>query len=72
MAELLLLNGPNLNLLGSREPERYGQTTLAELEAALCARADEAGHSLTCFQSNHEGALIDRIHSAAGEGFPGS
>jgi 3-dehydroquinate dehydratase II len=68
MAELLLLNGPNLNLLGSREPERYGQTTLAELEAALCAQAERAGHRLTCFQSNHEGALIDRIHAASGDG----
>jgi 3-dehydroquinate dehydratase II len=68
MAELLLLNGPNLNLLGSREPERYGQTTLAELEAALCAQAERAGHRLTGFQSNHEGALIDRIHAASGDG----
>ena len=67
MAELLLLNGPNLNLLGSREPERYGQQTLAELEAGLCAQAQRAGHRLDCFQSNHEGALIDRIHAAAGE-----
>ena len=67
MAELLLLNGPNLNLLGSREPERYGQQTLAELEARLCAQAQRAGHRLNCFQSNHEGALIDRIHAAAGE-----
>jgi len=67
MAELLLLNGPNLNLLGSREPERYGRATLAELEAALCLQAERAGHRLTCFQSNHEGALIDRIHAASGE-----
>ena len=67
MAELLLLNGPNLNLLGSREPERYGQKTLDELEAELCAQAQRAGHRLNCFQSNHEGALIDRIHAAAGE-----
>jgi 3-dehydroquinate dehydratase II len=65
MAELLLLNGPNLNLLGSREPERYGHTTLAQLEADLCAHAERAGHRLSCFQSNHEGALIDRVHAAA-------
>ncbi len=68
MAELLLLNGPNLNLLGSREPERYGTATLAQLEADLGNRAEQAGHALTCFQSNHEGILIDRIHAAAGEG----
>lgn len=68
MAELLLLNGPNLNLLGSREPERYGRTTLPELESALRARAEQAGHRLHCFQSNHEGALIDRIHQATSEG----
>jgi 3-dehydroquinate dehydratase II len=67
MAELLLLNGPNLNLLGSREPERYGHTTLAQLEADLCARAQRAGHRLSCFQSNHEGALIDRVHAAAAQ-----
>lgn len=67
MAQLLLLNGPNLNLLGSREPERYGVMTLAQLEASLSARATQSGHSLACFQSNHEGALIDRIHAAATE-----
>ena len=67
MAQLLLLNGPNLNLLGSREPARYGATTLTQLEAELSARAARAGHRLACFQSNHEGALIDRIHAAAEE-----
>ncbi|MBS0002267.1 MAG: type II 3-dehydroquinate dehydratase [Thioalkalivibrio sp.] len=67
MAELLLLNGPNLNLLGRREPERYGTATLAQLEADLANRAERAGHALTCFQSNHEGTLIDRIHAAVGE-----
>jgi 3-dehydroquinate dehydratase-2 len=67
MAQLLLLNGPNLNLLGSREPARYGAATLAQLEASLSARATQAGHSLACFQSNHEGALIDRIHAAGTE-----
>lgn len=67
MAELLLLNGPNLNLLGNREPDRYGTSTLAQLEAALQTHAERAGHRLSCFQSNHEGALIDRIHAAASE-----
>jgi len=67
MAEFLLLNGPNLNLLGSREPDRYGTSTLAQVEAALQIQAQQAGHQLSCFQSNHEGALIDRIHAAATE-----
>lgn len=66
--KLLLLNGPNLNLLGSREPEVYGKTTLADIENAAVAQAGAAGASLACFQSNHEGALIDRIHAARGEG----
>ncbi|WP_426189313.1 type II 3-dehydroquinate dehydratase [Massilia sp. DWR3-1-1] len=66
--KLLLLNGPNLNLLGTREPAVYGGTTLADLEAAAVAQAGAAGASLACFQSNHEGALIDRIHAARGEG----
>ena len=68
MAKLLLLNGPNLNLLGEREPERYGTTTLSEIEARLIALAKAAGHTLTCFQSNAEHALIERIQSAPGEG----
>jgi len=67
MAQFLLVNGPNLNLLGSREPERYGATTLAEIETELCARAAQAGHRLACFQSNHEGQIVDRIHAAASE-----
>lgn len=62
--KLLLLNGPNLNLLGTREPAVYGSTTLADIEQAAQAQAAAAGASLACFQSNHEGALIDRIHAA--------
>ncbi len=65
---LLLINGPNLNLLGTREPEVYGATTLAEIEKAAVAQAQETGATLTHFQSNHEGELIDRIHAARGEG----
>jgi 3-dehydroquinate dehydratase-2 len=65
---LLLLNGPNLNLLGTREPEVYGASTLADIEHAAQAQAQAAGASLSCFQSNHEGALIDRIHAAKSEG----
>lgn len=64
---LLLLNGPNLNLLGTREPEVYGSTTLAEIEHAAQTQAAAAGAQLASFQSNHEGALIDRIHAAKSE-----
>jgi 3-dehydroquinate dehydratase-2 len=66
--KLLLLNGPNLNLLGTREPEVYGKATLADIENAATAQAEAAGATISCFQSNHEGALIDRIHAARGEG----
>jgi 3-dehydroquinate dehydratase-2 len=66
---ILLLNGPNLNLLGSREPEVYGAQTLADLEQRLALEAAALGLGLSCFQSNHEGALIDRIHAARVEGF---
>lgn len=66
--KLLLLNGPNLNLLGTREPAVYGTTTLADIENAAVAQATNAGAALEHFQSNHEGALIDRIHAARAEG----
>jgi len=66
--KLLLLNGPNLNLLGTREPDVYGKATLADIENAATAQAGAAGATMSCFQSNHEGALIDRIHTARSEG----
>lgn len=65
---ILVLNGPNLNLLGSREPQVYGAATLPMIEAELGRMAADAGAQLDCFQSNHEGALIDRIQAARGEG----
>jgi 3-dehydroquinate dehydratase-2 len=64
MKTLLILNGPNLNLLGTREPEVYGATTLADLHALCAADAQRLGFTAECFQSNHEGALIDKIHEA--------
>ena len=67
MLRVLLLNGPNLNLLGHREPGVYGAQTLADIEAQLLHQADGLGVGLECFQSNHEGALLDRIHAARGQ-----
>jgi 3-dehydroquinate dehydratase-2 len=62
MKKILVLNGPNLNLLGTREPEQYGRTSLADVEA-MCGKAvARFGHEIECFQSNWEGALIDKIH----------
>ena len=71
MSHLLLLNGPNLNLLGSREPGLYGSATLAQIESQLAAEAVTLGHRLTSFQSNHEGMLVDRIQQARSEGIAG-
>jgi 3-dehydroquinate dehydratase-2 len=68
MARLLLLNGPNLNLLGSREPELYGTDTLASIEQLAASAARAAGHELTSFQSNAEHELIERVHKAAADG----
>jgi 3-dehydroquinate dehydratase-2 len=68
MAKLLLLHGPNLNLLGSREPEVYGRTTLAEIDGDLAARAIAAGHVLESLQSNAEAELVGRVQSAGGDG----
>ncbi len=64
MPAILLLNGPNLNLLGTREPGVYGATTLADVEARCRAAAERLGFTLEALQSNHEGALIDAIHQA--------
>ena len=64
--QILVLHGPNLNLLGEREPEVYGRTTLAEIDTRLREIAAENGVSLESFQSNHEGALVDRIQAARG------
>ncbi|MHA7306535.1 type II 3-dehydroquinate dehydratase [Arthrobacter sp. TMN-49] len=63
---LLILNGPNLNLLGTREPEIYGSATLTDVEHLVSAAATAAGFGATCLQSNHEGVLIDAIHGARG------
>ncbi len=68
MATILVLHGPNLNLLGSREPEVYGRASLAEIDAALVGSAQAAGHALVCFQANSEHALIERVHAAAADG----
>lgn len=65
---ILVLHGPNLNLLGTREPEVYGSTTLVDIHAAMEARARTAGVQIESFQSNHEGELIDRVQSARSEG----
>lgn len=61
---ILLLNGPNLNLLGQRQPELYGHTTLSDIETALTTRAEAQRHWVEAFQTNHEGQMIDRIHAA--------
>ena len=68
LPRLLVLHGPNLNLLGTREPAYYGSSTLAEINLALAHRAESAGVHLETFQSNHEGGLVDRIQAAYTEG----
>jgi 3-dehydroquinate dehydratase-2 len=66
MARLLLLNGPNLNLLGRREPHLYGATTLADIESEVSAAAQAAGHQIESFQTNSEADLVERIQQSAG------
>jgi 3-dehydroquinate dehydratase II len=66
--DVLVINGPNLNTLGTREPEIYGTTTLGDIEAALREQGRAAGLSVDSFQSNHEGEIIDRLHAARTDG----
>jgi 3-dehydroquinate dehydratase-2 len=68
MAKLLVLHGPNLNLLGTREPEVYGHATLVEIDADLSRRAEAAGHELESFQANAEHALVERVQGARSDG----
>ena len=68
MAQLLVLHGPNLNLLGTREPEVYGRATLADIDADLAARAAAAGHRLESLQSNAEHVLVERVQAARSDG----
>ena len=67
MAKILVLNGPNLNLLGTREPEHYGLTSLDDINKELTVLAKKTGHELASFQSNAEHELVDRIHQAAAD-----
>ena len=69
MAKILVLHGPNLNLLGVREPAVYGRTTLAEIDARLIERAEDCGHSVESFQSNAEHELVSRVQAAMDEDF---
>lgn len=64
--KILLINGANLNMLGSREPEKYGKTTLKEIEDAVISRGKELGAEIDVWQSNHEGEIVDKIQSAKG------
>lgn len=71
MRRILVIHGPNLNMLGNREPGHYGRRTLTDIDTQLNALADTLCIGLDSFQSNHEGALVDRIQQAAGEGVDG-
>ena len=68
MARILVLHGPNLNLLGTREPDTYGHTTLAQIDVELARIANASGHELVAIQSNAEHALIERVHAARDDG----
>jgi 3-dehydroquinate dehydratase II len=69
--KILLINGPNLNLLGTREPAKYGHTTLPQVEAMFREAGQALGVEVACFQNNHEGGIVDRIHAARTEGVAG-
>lgn len=71
MKKILIINGPNLNLLGTREPQIYGSITLADIERDAAAKGREWGLDVVCYQSNSEGDLVSRIHAARGEGVEG-
>jgi 3-dehydroquinate dehydratase-2 len=71
MKRILVLHGPNLNLLGQREPEVYGRQTLADIDMELAGLAEQLNLAIDTFQSNHEGDLIDRIHASENNGFSG-
>jgi 3-dehydroquinate dehydratase II len=66
--KVLVLHGINLNMFGKRDPKQYGTTTLAEIDARLKALGTELGAQVECFQTNHEGAMVERIHQAFAEG----
>jgi 3-dehydroquinate dehydratase II len=68
VSDLLLVNGPNLNLLGTREPKLYGSKSLAQIETDLISEAERLGHRLQTYQSNHEGELVDRVQKARSDG----
>ncbi|EET76940.1 type II 3-dehydroquinate dehydratase [Corynebacterium tuberculostearicum] len=68
--KIIVLNGPNLNRLGKRQPDVYGSTTLADVEQMIALRAAAHGAEVECFQSNHEGELIEKVHAAADAGHP--
>ena len=68
MAKILVMHGPNLNLLGEREPQVYGRTSLSQIDARLAARAAEAGHDLESLQANAEHTLVDRVQAARADG----
>ena len=67
MKKVLIINGPNLNLLGTREPEIYGKTTLKDIETELKNKAEKLNVEIECFQSNHEGEIVDKICGAKGK-----
>ena len=68
--KIIVLNGPNLNRLGKRQPDVYGSTTLVDVEEMISSRAAAYGAEVECFQSNHEGELIEKVHAAADAGLP--